>query len=131
MPWRENGLFFQWLNHIHARFRTPSRAILAHVAWASVILLVRGSFENIVAGMVFAILIFYTMTTLALFIFRRQRINEGNAFKMTGYPLLPIFYPDRRCRTACVSGRVRVGKIAYRCRLHRYRLTDFAILAPS
>ena len=87
-----DGLFFQWLNYIHARFRTPSRAILAHVVWASVILLVRGSFENIVAGMVFAILIFYTMTTLALFIFRRQRINEGNTFRMPGYPLLPILY---------------------------------------
>lgn len=87
-----DGLFLKWLNHIHARFLTPSRAILAHVVWASVILLVRGSFENIVAGMVFAILIFYTMTTLALFKFRRQRLNEANAFKMPGYPILPAIY---------------------------------------
>ncbi len=87
-----DGLFFKWLNHIHLRFQTPSRAILSHVVWASVILLVRGSFENIVAGMVFAILIFYTMTTLALFKFRRQRLNEANTFKMPGYPILPAIY---------------------------------------
>lgn len=87
-----DGLFFKWLNHIHFRFQTPNRAIMAHVLWASVILIVRGSFENIVAGMVFAILIFYTMTTLALFKFRRQRLNEANTFKMPGYPILPAIY---------------------------------------
>ena len=87
-----DGLFFKWLNHIHLRFQTPNRAILAHVVWASVILLVRGSFENIVAGMVFAILIFYTMTTLALFKFRREGLNDANTFKMPGYPVLPAIY---------------------------------------
>ena len=87
-----DGLFFQSLSHIHPRFRTPNHAILAHIVWASVILIVRGSFENIVAGMVFAILIFYSMTTVALFKFRRQEINEGQAFRMPGYPFLPVLY---------------------------------------
>ena len=85
-------LFFRWFDHVHERFRTPSRAILAHVVWASVILIARGSFENIAAGMVFAILIFYSMTTLALLKFRRQGVGEEQAFRMPGYPLLPLFY---------------------------------------
>jgi len=71
-----DGLFLRWFDHVHERFRTPSRAILAHVVWAVVILILRGSFENIAAGMVFAILIFYTMTTLALFKFRREGVGE-------------------------------------------------------
>lgn len=87
-----DGLFFKWLDHIHLTFRTPSRAIIAHVVWASVILIVRGSFENIVAGMVFAILIFYAMTTISLFKFRREGVNEENTFRMPGYPVLPALY---------------------------------------
>ena len=87
-----DGLLFKAFDHIDARFRTPTRAIIAHVVWASVILIVRGSFENIAAGMIFAILIFYSMTTLALFKFRREKVNEDQAFRMPGYPVLPAIY---------------------------------------
>jgi APA family basic amino acid/polyamine antiporter len=89
-----DGIFFKSLDHIHDRFKTPTRAIVAHAVWAGVILVVRGSFENIVAGMVFAVLIFYTMTTLALFKFRRDRVGEdsGKIFKLPFYPVLPAIY---------------------------------------
>jgi len=87
-----DGVFLKWLDFVHPRFRTPSRAIVAHVMWAIVILMLRGSFESIAAGMVFAILIFYTLTTLALFKLRRQRVGEEEAFLMPGYPILPLLY---------------------------------------
>ncbi len=87
-----DGLFFRWFDFVHERFRTPSRAILAHVIWASVILIVRGSFESIAAGMVFAILIFYSMTTLALLKFRRDAVGEERAFRMPAFPVLPLLY---------------------------------------
>ncbi len=87
-----DGLFFKWFDHVHGTFRTPNRAILAHVVWASVILVGRGSFESIAAGMVFAILIFYSMTTIALFRFRRDGVGEDGAYRMPGYPLLPVIY---------------------------------------
>ncbi len=85
-------LFFKSLDFVHPRFRTPSRAIVAHVGWAAVILIVRGSFETIAAGMVFAILIFYTFTTLSLFKLRREKVGEERAFRMPGYPVLPAIY---------------------------------------
>jgi APA family basic amino acid/polyamine antiporter len=96
-----DGLFFKSLNHIHERFRTPTRAIVAHCVWGGVILIVRGSFEDIAAGMIFAILIFYTMTTLALFKFRREGVGEepeadaqhtGGIYKVPLYPWLPALY---------------------------------------
>src|SRR5262245_2310717 len=83
-----DGLFFRWLDHVHPRFRTPSRAVLAHCIWAAVILLVRGSFETIVTGMVFAVLIFYAMTTVALFKLRRAGVGEDGAFRMPLFPWL-------------------------------------------
>lgn len=87
-----DGLFFRWLDYIHPRFRTPSRAIIAHCVWAIVILLVRQNFENIVAGMTFAILIFYAMTTLALFKLRRQQVGGSDIYRVPLYPLLPLIY---------------------------------------
>jgi len=87
-----DGLFFRWLDFVHPTFRTPSRAIIVHCLWASVILVVRGSFEAIAAGMVFAILIFYTLTTLALFKLRRNDVGSESAFQMPLYPLLPSIY---------------------------------------
>lgn len=88
----KDKLFFGWFNFIHPAFRTPSRAIIAHCGWAVVILLVRQNFENIVAGMTFAVLIFYVFTTLALFKFRKQKTGEPDIYKMPLYPLLPAFY---------------------------------------
>jgi len=98
----KDGLFFKSLDFVHPRFRTPTRAIIVHCIWGGVLLVVRGSFENIAAGMIFAILIFYTMTTLALFKFRREGVGEGEdaqnsgaeggIFKVPLYPWLPLLY---------------------------------------
>ena len=87
-----DGLFFRWLDVVHAEFKTPSRAIIVHCLWAAVILVVRGSFEAIAAGMVFAILMFYTLTTLSLFKLRRDDVGSQGAFRMPLYPLLPTIY---------------------------------------
>ena len=85
-----DGLFFKWLDHVHPRFRTPSRAIIAHCVWAGAILVIRGTFETIATGLVFAILIFYGLSTLALFKMRRDRIGSGDIFSVPLYPFLPL-----------------------------------------
>ncbi|SVC71592.1 uncharacterized protein METZ01_LOCUS324446, partial [marine metagenome] len=53
-----DGIFFRWFDHVHPIYRTPSHAIVAHCVWGAVILIVRGSFETIMAGVGFAALIF-------------------------------------------------------------------------
>ena len=88
----KDGLFFKWLNFVHPKYRTPSHAILAHCFWAAVILLVRKTFETIVAGMVFAILIFLIFNILALFKLRRQNVGGSDVFKVPLYPWLPILF---------------------------------------
>ncbi len=116
-----DGLFFRWLDHVHPEFRTPSRSIVVHCAWASVILVARGSFENIAAGMVFAILIFYSMTTLALFKLRRAEVGGPGVFRVPLYPWLPAVY---------LAGIV--GLLALRAVLEWERsLVDFAFVATG
>lgn len=85
----KDGLFFKWLDFVHPKFRTPSRAILAHCFWAAVILLIRRTFETIASGMVFAILIFLTLNTLALFKLRKKDTDGKDIFGVPFYPFLP------------------------------------------
>jgi APA family basic amino acid/polyamine antiporter len=87
-----DGLFFKWLDFVHPRYRTPTHAILAHCIWGAVILLVRKSFETIMAGMVFAILIFLVFNTLAVFKLRRRNVGGDSVFKVPLYPWLPWIF---------------------------------------
>jgi APA family basic amino acid/polyamine antiporter len=87
-----DGLFFRWLDYVHPKFRTPSRAIVAHCVWAGAILLIRGTFETIASGLVFAILIFYGLSTLALFKMRQKEIGGSDIFHVPLYPFLPLVF---------------------------------------
>jgi APA family basic amino acid/polyamine antiporter len=88
----KDGLFFKWLDYVHPRFRTPSRAITAHCLWAGAILLIRGTFETIATGLVFTILIFYGLSTLTLFKMRKKNIGGTDIFHVPLYPILPILF---------------------------------------
>ena len=88
----KNGLMFKWFDYIHPKFQTPTHAILAHCLWSVVIILIRQNFETIVAGMVFAILIFYGFTTVAFFKFRKMNSGNSSGYILPYYPLLPSLY---------------------------------------
>ena len=88
----KDRLFFKWLDHIHPRFQTPSRAIVVHCLWAGVILIIRGSFGDIAKGLVFTILIFFGLSTLAIFKMRRENIGGKDIFKVPLYPFLPVLF---------------------------------------
>jgi len=87
-----DGLMFKWFNHVDPKFQTPTHAIIAQCTWAIVLIVVRQNFETIVAGMVFAILIFYGFTTLALFKFRREDMGESGGYDLPLFPVLPAIY---------------------------------------
>ena len=88
----KDGLFFKWFDFVHPKFHTPSHAIIAHCVWSSFILLVRGTFETIASGLVFAILIFLTFNTIALFKLRKKEVGDEDIFRVPLYPFLPLLY---------------------------------------
>ena len=55
------------------------------------LLVIRQNFETIVSGMVFTILIFYIVTTLAFFKFRKLNMGQ-KGYRLPLYPLLPLIY---------------------------------------
>jgi amino acid transporter len=85
-------LFIKWLDYVHPKFRTPSRAVLVHTLWASAILLIKGNFESIITGMVFINLIIYAVGCLAFFKMREKNIGEKNAYRVPLYPVLPALF---------------------------------------
>jgi APA family basic amino acid/polyamine antiporter len=87
-----DGLFLDWLNYVHPRFRTPSRAVIAHCLWALAILFLRSKLEVIMAGMVFGILLFLALSTLALIKFRLSDLGEKGGYLVPFFPFFPFFY---------------------------------------
>jgi amino acid transporter len=87
-----DGLMFKWLNYVDEKYQTPSHAIIAHCIWGIALILIRQNFETIVAGMVFAILIFYGFTTVAFFKFRQDNTGEEDGYRLPFYPILPGAY---------------------------------------
>ncbi len=87
-----DGLFLDWLNYVHPRFRTPSRAVMAHCLWALAILFLRSRFEVIAAGMVFGILVFLAMSTIALIKFRITGVGEKGGYRVPLFPFFPVLY---------------------------------------
>jgi APA family basic amino acid/polyamine antiporter len=88
-----DGIFFAPLARIHPRFGTPAVAIGVQALWA-VLLVLTGTYGDLVDGVVFADWIFFGLTVASLFLFRRRppADAEPRAFRAPGYPLLPALF---------------------------------------
>ncbi len=89
-----DGVFPPALSALHPRFGTPHRAILAQAGWG-IVLLLTGTFGDLVDSVVFADWIFFALTIAAVFPFRRRfppSTRGPEAFLSPGYPLLPLLF---------------------------------------
>ncbi len=86
-----DGLFFARAGGLHPRFATPAFGLVAQAVWAMVLCL-SGSYANLLDYVIFASLLFYALTTLALFRLRVTRPELPRPVKAFGYPVLPGLY---------------------------------------
>ena len=89
-----DGIFFAPLARIHPRFGTPALAIAVQAIWA-VLLVLTGTYGDLVDSVVFADWIFFGLTVASLFVFRRRppATEPGTSpFRAPGYPLLPALF---------------------------------------
>ena len=84
-------LFFARAGALHPRFRTPVFGLVAQAVWASV-LCISGTYGQLLDYVIFAAIVFYFLTTLALFRLRRLRPDLPRPVKAFGYPVLPGLY---------------------------------------
>jgi len=84
-------LFFERAGRLHPEYRTPIFGLVAQAVWASV-LCISGTYNQLLDYVIFAALVFYFLTTVALFRLRRIRPDLPRPVKAFGYPVLPALY---------------------------------------
>lgn len=83
-----DGLFFKSFGELHPRFKTPHRATIIQIVLAC-ILIVSGTFEQIISYFFFVVVLFIALTVAGLF---RIHKKEFSGYKTILYPLTPIFF---------------------------------------
>jgi basic amino acid/polyamine antiporter, APA family len=87
----QDGLFFNAIAHTHPRFGTPANAIVIQGTIASLLVLV-GSFEQIISYAIFIAVLFLGLTVSSLFILRPRHKAAESVVLTPGYPFTPIAF---------------------------------------
>jgi APA family basic amino acid/polyamine antiporter len=87
----KDGLFFRRTGNLHPIYKTPAVSLMVQMVWIC-ILCISGSYGQLLDYVVFAVLVFYILTIVCLFILRYQRPNAERPYRAFGYPVLPAIY---------------------------------------
>jgi APA family basic amino acid/polyamine antiporter len=86
-----DGLFFKSVGKLHPKYKTPVMSLVVQAVWICVLCL-SGTYNQLLDYIVFAVLVFYILTIVALFVLRRTRPDAERPYKAIGYPVLPAIY---------------------------------------
>jgi amino acid transporter len=118
-------IFFKVADGIHAKYRTPGRALIFQGVLASVMALT-GTFEELTNLFIFAGWIFYGLAVVALFRLRRTEPNMPRPYRCWGYPWVPgLFVVGALALTVNIwfqrPGRSTIGLVLILAGLPLYR----------
>jgi basic amino acid/polyamine antiporter, APA family len=86
-----DGLFFGRAAYISPKTHTPVFSLFLQAIWASLLTL-SGTYSDLLDYVIFAVLLFYVLTVIGLFVLRKKRPDLERPYKAFGYPLLPALY---------------------------------------
>jgi basic amino acid/polyamine antiporter, APA family len=89
-----DGSFLPALGRLHPRFKTPVLAIVLQAVWG-IILVLTGTYGELVDSVVFGDWIFFGLTVAAVFRFRARfpvERRDAGAFRMPGHPVVPALF---------------------------------------
>jgi APA family basic amino acid/polyamine antiporter len=86
-----DGLFFNFAARVHPRHHVPGRSIILQ-GMIAMIMVVVGTFEQLLVYIGFALGIFPLMAVVGLFVARAKKIGEEKAVKTWGYPVIPLIF---------------------------------------
>lgn len=69
----------------------PANSLWMQCTWASLLCLT-GKYNDLLALVIFGVLIFYVLTILGIYILRKRRPDMPRPYKAFGYPVLPALY---------------------------------------
>lgn len=85
-----DGLFFNRVGEINKK-GVPGFALIIQGVWA-ILLCLSGTYGNLLDYVIFAVLIFFTLTILSIFILRVKKPDIPRPYKAFGYPVIPAIY---------------------------------------
>ena len=85
-----DGLFFKKASSLNKN-NVPQFALVIQAVWTSILTL-SGSYGNLLDYVVIAVLIFYILTVVGVFILRKKLSNLERTYKVWGYPIVPALY---------------------------------------
>jgi len=86
-----DGLFVPAAARVHPRWRTPVVSIVAQGFW-SALLVLSGTFNQLVTYTGFAVVLFAGIAVAALFVLRWREPDAPRPFRAWGYPLAPALF---------------------------------------
>jgi APA family basic amino acid/polyamine antiporter len=86
-----DGLFFKSVGKLNAKYHTPVAGLLIQACWTAV-LCVSGSYSQLLDYIIFAVLVFYILTIVGLFVLRFKWPGAPRPYRALGYPVLPALY---------------------------------------
>ncbi len=83
-------LFFKAVGRLNGK-GVPAVGLFLQCIWASVLCL-SGKYNDLLNYVVIAVLLFYVLTILGVFVLRKKRPDVERPYKAFGYPILPAIY---------------------------------------
>lgn len=87
----QDRLFFRRFGEVHPRFQTPAFSILVQGVWTC-LLASTGSYEHLIAYVLFVSWMFHAATVLAVPVLRRKHPDAVRPYRMWGYPVAPLLF---------------------------------------
>lgn len=86
----KDRLFFSKAGELN-KHDVPGYSLWMQCAWASVLCL-SGRYNELLALVIFGVLIFYVLTILGVFVLRKKQPSLPRPYRAFGYPVLPALY---------------------------------------
>jgi APA family basic amino acid/polyamine antiporter len=85
-----DGLFFRKTGELNKK-AVPAFALVIQSGWACILCL-SGTYGDLLDYVIFAVLIFYILTIIGIFILRKKRPGAERPYRAFGYPVVPALY---------------------------------------
>jgi len=86
----KDKLFFKQLGTLNKN-GVPGKALSLQAVWACLLCLV-GAYNQLLGYVMLAVILFYILTIIGIFILRKKMPDAPRPYKAFGYPVLPILY---------------------------------------
>jgi APA family basic amino acid/polyamine antiporter len=86
-----DGHFFRGMGRLGTRSRVPTGALWGQAAWSAALCL-SGTYQSLYEYMVFALLLFFAATGVAVFVLRRKAPGLARPYRTWGFPVVPVVF---------------------------------------